>query len=62
MEAIHALHLGNVRGDMTFVSSTPGRIKKTESPGEPNYAARDGCRAWVIKNDLKRSLSALTLS
>ena len=37
LEAIRALHLGlgSVRGDMTFISSTPGKIKKPESLGEP---------------------------
>ncbi|HYY29151.1 MAG TPA: hypothetical protein VE860_14455 [Chthoniobacterales bacterium] len=49
LEAIRALHFGSVRGDMTFISSTPGKIKKTESLGEPHYTAEDGCRAWVIK-------------
>jgi hypothetical protein len=49
LEAIGALHFGSVRGDMTFISSTPGKIKKTESLGEPHYTAEDGCRAWVIK-------------
>ena len=30
LDAIRALHLGSVRGDMTFLSSTPGKIKKPE--------------------------------
>jgi hypothetical protein len=34
---------------MTFISSTPGKIKKPESLGEPHFTAEDGCRAWVIK-------------
>ena len=49
LEAIRALNLGSGRGDMTFISSTPGKIKKTESLGEPHYTVEDGCRAWVIK-------------
>ena len=49
LEAIRELHLGSVRGDMTFISSTPGKIKKPESLGQPHYTAEDGCRAWVIK-------------
>jgi len=49
LEAIRALNLGSGRGDMTFISSTPGKNKKTESLGEPQYVAEDGCRAWVIK-------------
>ena len=49
LEAIRALHFGSVRGDMTFISSTPGKIKKPESLGESDYTAEDGCRAWVIK-------------
>jgi len=49
IEAIHALHRGDVRGYTTFISSTPGKIKKPESLCEPNYTPRDGCRAWVIK-------------
>ena len=49
LEAIRALHFGSVRGDMTFISSTPGKIKKAESLGKPHYTAEDGCRAWVIK-------------
>jgi hypothetical protein len=49
LEAIGALHFGSVRGHLTFISSTPGKMKKTESLGEPHYTAEDGCRAWVIK-------------
>jgi hypothetical protein len=49
LEAIRALNLGSGRGDMTFISSTPGKIKRTESLGEPHYTAEDGCRAWAIK-------------
>ena len=49
LEAIRALHFGGVRGDMTFISSTPGKIKKPESLGEPHFTAEDGSRAWVIK-------------
>ena len=49
LEAIRELHLGSVRGDMTFISSTPGKVKKPESLGEAHYTAGDGCRAWVIK-------------
>ena len=49
LDAMRALHLGSVRGDMTFLSSTPGKIKKPASLGEPHYTAGDGCRAWVIK-------------
>jgi hypothetical protein len=49
LEAIPALHFGSARGDMTFISSTPGKIKKPESLGEPHYTAENGCRAWVIK-------------
>ena len=37
IEAVHALHLGGVRGDTTFISSTRGKIKKPESLGKPNY-------------------------
>jgi len=50
LEAIRALHLGSVRGDMTFISSTPGKIKKPESLGEPHYIAEDGCSVWVVKS------------
>ena len=49
LEAIRALHFGSVRGDMTFIASTAGKIKKPESLGEPHYTAKDGCRAWVVK-------------
>ena len=49
IEVVHALHLGGVRGDTTFISSTPGNIKKPESLCEPNYTPRDGFRGWVIK-------------
>ena len=50
LQAIRALHLGSVRGDMTFISSTPGKIKKPESLGEPHYIAEDGCSVWVVKS------------
>ena len=49
LEAIRALNLDSVRGDMTFIASTPGKIKKPESLGEPQYVAEDDCRTWVIK-------------
>ena len=49
LAAIRALKLGSGHGDMTFISSTPGKTRKTESLGEPQYVAEDGCRAWVIK-------------
>src|SRR5271157_208166 len=49
LEAIRALQIGSVRGDITFISSTPGKIKKPESLCEPYYTAEDGCRAWVIR-------------
>ena len=49
LDAIRVLHSSSVRGDMTFISSAPGKIKKPESLGEPHYTAEDGCRAWVIK-------------
>ena len=39
----------SVRGDMTFISSTPGKIKKRESLGEPHYITEDNCSVWVIK-------------
>ena len=50
LEAIRTLHLGSLRGDMTFISSTPGKIKKPESLGEPHYIAEDGCSVWVVKS------------
>jgi len=49
LDAIRAQHFANVRGDMTFISSAAGKIKRPESLGEPDYTAEDGCRAWVIK-------------
>ena len=49
LEAIRALNFGGGRDDMTFIASTPGKIKKPESLGEAQYVAEDGCRAWVIK-------------
>jgi hypothetical protein len=49
LEAIHALHFGSARGNVTFISSTPGKIKNRESLGEPHYAAADGCRAWIMR-------------
>ena len=50
LETIRALHLGSVRGDMTFISSTPGKIRKRESLGEPHYIAEDGCSVWDVKS------------
>jgi hypothetical protein len=49
LKAIRALHFSSVRGDMTFISSTPGKIKKAESLGKPHCTAEHGCRAWVTK-------------
>ena len=50
LEAIRALHSGSVCGEMTFISSTPGKIKKRESLGEPHYIAEDSCSVWVVKS------------
>ncbi len=49
LEAIGALKFDVTHGSMTFISSTPGKIKKPESLCKPNCTPRDGCRAWVIK-------------
>ena len=50
LETTRALHLGSIRGDMTFISSTPGKIKKRESLGEPHYIAENGYSVWVVKS------------
>jgi hypothetical protein len=47
------------RASLTFASSTPGKIKKPESLGEPHYTAKDGLPRVGHQNALKRSLSAL---
>jgi hypothetical protein len=49
LEAIGALKFDVTYGSMTFISSTPGKIKNLQSLGEPHYIAADGCRVWILK-------------
>jgi hypothetical protein len=49
LEAIGALKFDVTHGSMTFISSTPGKIKAPQSLGEPHYTAADGCRVWILK-------------
>jgi hypothetical protein len=56
LDAIRALHLGSVRGEITFLSSTPGKIKRPESLGEPQLYRR---RRLPRLDTLKRSLLTL---
>jgi hypothetical protein len=50
LKAIGALNFDIPHGSMTFISSTPGKIKKRESLGEPHYIAEDSCSVWVVKS------------
>jgi len=49
LEAIGALKFDVTHGGMTFISSTPGKIKAPQSLGEPHYTAAGGCRVWILK-------------
>ena len=49
LEAIGALKFDVTHGSMTFISSTPGKIKAPQSLVEPHYTAADGCRVWILK-------------
>ena len=49
LKAIGALKFDVTHGSMTFISSTPGKIKAPQSLGEPHYTAADGCRVWILK-------------
>jgi len=49
LEAIGALKFDVTHGSMTFISSTPGKIKAPQSLGEPHYTAAGGCRVWILK-------------
>jgi hypothetical protein len=49
LKAIGALKFDVTYGSMTFISSTPGKIKTPESLGEPHYTTEDGCRVWILK-------------
>ena len=49
LKAIGALNFDVTHGSMTFISSTPGKIKAPQSLGEPHYIAADGCRVWILK-------------
>ena len=49
LEAIGALKFDVTHGNMTFISSTPGKIKAPQSLGEPHYTAAGGCRVWILK-------------
>ena len=49
LEAIAALNFDVAQRSMTFISSTPGKIKTAQSLGEPHYIAADGCRVWILK-------------
>src|ERR1700751_253501 len=49
LEAIDALKFDVSHGGMTFISSSPGKIKTPRSLGEPHYTAAGGCRVWILK-------------
>jgi hypothetical protein len=49
LKAIGALKFDVTYGNMTFISSTTGKIKTPESLGKPDYTAEDGCRVWILK-------------
>lgn len=49
LEAIDALSLYVIRKNLTFISSTAGKMKTAQSLGEPQYTAGNGCRVWVLK-------------
>ena len=49
LEAIGALKFDVAHGRMTFISSTPGKIKTPQSLGEPHYTTVDGCRVRILK-------------
>src|SRR5215469_14352462 len=49
LQAIGALKLGNLRGDMNLVSSTLSKMKNPAELGEVSYITEGGCRVWLIR-------------
>ena len=47
--AIAPLKLGNLRGDLVLISSTPSKMKNPAELGEASYVTEGGCRVWVTK-------------
>jgi hypothetical protein len=47
--AIAPLKLGNLRGDLALISSTPSKMKNPAELGEASYVTEGGCRVWVTK-------------
>src|SRR6516162_4367073 len=55
LEAIGALKIDVTRGSMTFISSTPGKIKPPQSLVEPHYTAETAASSGSSKSlDFKR--------
>jgi hypothetical protein len=48
-QAIGALKLGTLRGDMNLISSTLSKMKNPAELGEASYVTEGGCRVWLVK-------------
>jgi hypothetical protein len=49
LQAIGALKLGILRGEMNLVSSTLSKMKNPAELSEASYVTKGGCRVWVVK-------------
>ena len=49
LQAIGALNLGILRGNMNLISSTLSKMKNPAELGEATYLAEGGCRVWLIR-------------
>ena len=48
-QAIGALKLGILRGDINLISSTLSKMKNPAELGEAGYVTERGCRVWLVK-------------
>jgi len=48
-QAIGALKLGILRGDINLISSTLSKIKNPADLGEASFVSGGGCRVWLVR-------------
>src|SRR5215472_10844136 len=48
-QAIGALKLGVLRGDLNLISSTLSKMKNPAELGEASHVTEGGCRVWLIR-------------
>ena len=48
-QAIGAMKLGILRGDINLISSTLSKMKNPAELGEASFVSEGGCRVWLIR-------------